>query len=71
MATLEIFFAEKKERILSREGPSGDNVQTQLDIRHLHIFHNAPFFWDGCNTHEKWKTKVMQNLGGGGGKWGA
>ena len=63
MATLEIFFAEKKERILSREGPSGDNVQTQLDIRHLHIFHNAPFFWDGCNTQEKRKTKVMQNLG--------
>ena len=20
--------------------------------------------WDGCNTHEKWKTKVVQNLGG-------
>ena len=64
MATLEIFFAEKKA--VSREGPSGDNVQIQLDIRHLHIFHNAPFFWDGCNTHEKWKTKVMQNRGGGG-----
>ena len=22
------------------------------------------FSWDGCNTREKWKTKVMQNLGG-------
>ena len=22
--------------------------------------------WDGCITQEKWKTKVMQNLGGGG-----
>ena len=22
------------------------------------------FTWDGCNTQEKWKTKVMQNLGG-------
>ena len=22
------------------------------------------FSWDGCNTQEKWKTKVMQNLGG-------
>ena len=21
------------------------------------------FSWDGCNTEEKWKTKVMQNLG--------
>ena len=21
------------------------------------------FFWDGCNTQEKWKTKVMRNLG--------
>ena len=21
------------------------------------------FFWDSCNTQEKWKTKVMQNLG--------
>ena len=51
-------------------------------IRHLHIFHNAGlmcrpkfcvsvvfnFSRDGCNTQEKWKTKVMQNLGG---KWGA
>ena len=24
------------------------------------------FSWDGCNTQEKWKTKVMQILGG----WG-
>ena len=22
------------------------------------------FSWNGCNTQEKWKTKVMQNLGG-------
>ena len=22
------------------------------------------FFWDGCNTQEKWKTKGMQNFGG-------
>ena len=22
------------------------------------------FSWDGCNTREKWKTKVMQSLGG-------
>ena len=41
-------------------------------IRHLHICHNAPYFrpkvcisivfnfsWDGCNTQENWKTKVM------------
>ena len=21
------------------------------------------FYWDGCNTQEKWKTKVMQSLG--------
>ena len=21
------------------------------------------FAWDGCNTQEKWKTKVMKNLG--------
>ena len=39
-------------------------------IRHLHISHNAglmcrpKFSRDGCNTQEKWKTKVMQNLGG-------
>ena len=26
------------------------------------------FSWDGCNTQEKWKTKVMQNLGEGGDK---
>ena len=24
------------------------------------------FSWDSCNSKEKWKTKVMQNLGGGG-----
>ena len=49
-------------------------------IPHLYISHNAPylppkvcisivfnFVWDSCNTKEKWKTKVMQNLGGGGG----
>ena len=47
---------------------------------HLHISHNAPylppqilhkhcfiFSWDGCNTQEKRKTKVMQFLGGRGG----
>ena len=22
------------------------------------------FSWDGCNTQEKWKTKVVQNVGG-------
>ena len=46
-------------------------------IRHLHISHNAPylppkffisfgfkFSSDGCNTQEKWKTKVMHNFGG-------
>ena len=22
------------------------------------------FSWDGCNTQEKWKTKVIQNFGG-------
>ena len=46
-------------------------------IHHLHISHNAPylppkffirfgfkFSSDGCNTQEKWKTKVMQNFGG-------
>ena len=43
-----------------------------LSIRHLHISHNAPylphkifhkhcfnFSWDGCNTQEKWKTRVI------------
>ena len=42
----------------------------------LHISHRAPccpqtfcissvfnFSWGGCNTKEKWKTKVMQNVG--------
>ena len=46
-------------------------------ILHLHISLNAPnmppkfctsiffnFFWDSCNTQEKWKTKVKQNFGG-------
>ena len=28
----------------------------------ISIVFNFP--WDGCNTKEKWKTKVMQNLGG-------
>ena len=42
-------------------------------IRHVPMSHNAPylppnFFWDSCNTQEKWKTKGLQNLGGGGGK---
>ena len=23
------------------------------------------FSWDGCNTQEKWRTKVMQHFGGG------
>ena len=45
--------------------------------RRLHISHNAPylplkfctsivftFSWNSCNTLERWKTKVMQNLGG-------
>ena len=46
-------------------------------IRHFHIFHIRHlicpprfsisivfnFSWDGCNTQEKWKTEVMQNLG--------
>ena len=49
-----------------------------LDIRHLHICHNAPslppkiaisivfnFSWDSCNTQEKRKAKVMQNFLGG------
>ena len=22
------------------------------------------FSWDGCNTREKWKTKIMQDFGG-------
>ena len=48
-------------------------------IHHFHISYNAlylppkfcvsiifNFSWDGCNTQEKWKTKVVQNLGGGG-----
>ena len=47
---------------------------------HLHISHNAPylppqilhkhcfiFSWDGCNTQEKRKTKVMQFFRGRGG----
>ena len=46
-------------------------------IRHFHIPHNTPCFppkfcisivfsfsWDDCNTQGKWKTKVMQILGG-------
>ena len=28
------------------------------------------FSWNDCNTQEKLKTTVMQNLGGGGGGWG-
>ena len=45
-------------------------------VRHLHIFQNVPClppkscasfvfnsFRDGCNTEEKWKTKVIQNFG--------
>ena len=28
------------------------------------------FSWDNCNTQEKWKTKVMQKFGGGGGEEG-
>ena len=49
-------------------------------IRHFHIFHIMHlicppkfcisfvfnFSWDGCNTQEKWKTKVKQNFGGAG-----
>jgi len=42
-----------------------------IQIHHFHIFHNAPhlppvvfiFSWDGCNTQEKWQTKVVQNFG--------
>ena len=50
-----------------------------VDMRHLHISHNAPYFppkefrisivfnfsWEGCNTQEKWKPEAMQNLGAG------
>ena len=43
-------------------------------MHHLHISHNAPYLpplppqkkkicTSSCNTQEKWKTKVMQNLG--------
>ena len=55
---------------------SWGRLVASLGIRHLHIFHNAPylppkilhkhcfhFSWDGCNTQEKWKTKVTQNCG--------
>ena len=36
----------------------------------MHISHNAPylppqrFSWDGCNTQDKWKVKVVQSFGG-------
>ena len=33
------------------------------NILHKHCVH---FSWNGCNTQEKWETKVTQNLG-----WGA
>ena len=42
----------------------------------MHLISQAPqlcisivfnFSWDGSNAQEKWKTKVMQNLGGGAG----
>ena len=41
----------------------------------MHLISQAPqlcisivfnFSWDGFNAQENWKTKVMQNLGGGG-----
>ena len=52
-------------------------VLCMLSICHLHVSHNAPylphkishkhcfnFSWDGCNTQEKWNTRVMQNFEG-------
>ena len=55
---------------------SWGRLVASLGIPHFHISHNAPylppkilhkhcfhFSWDGCNTQEKWKTKVMQNCG--------
>ena len=45
-------------------------------LRHLQMTHTAPYWrakfcisivfnfsWDGCNTQEKWETKVMKNSG--------
>ena len=67
-----------KETLLIRDlqRSLNENVSSQK-LYHLHIFHNAPYlpsrvcisidfnlYWDGCNTQEKWKTKVMQNFKG-------
>ena len=56
-----------------------ESARTRIPL--FHISHNAPylppkfclsiafnFSCDGCKTQDKWKTKVMQNLGGGGGQ---
>ena len=55
-----------------------DMDSSHLPFHHFHIDHNAPclppptptplpnlfeFSWDGCNTHEKLETMVMQNVG--------
>ena len=68
-----------RKKAVSSEGPSGDNVFKNT-ARHTPLAHLplctlkvSPtfcistvfnFFWDGCNTQEKWKKKVMQNFGG-------
>ena len=66
------------EIIVTYDSAPGNNVWIGLTgkgntpLAHLHLIW-APkfcisivfnFSWDGCNTQEKWKTKVMQNLGG-------
>ena len=34
------------------------------DSTHSHFCISIVSSWDGCNTQEKWKTKVAQNFGG-------
>ena len=68
---------KKNQRILkwSRNAREENKKSRKITIRHFHISHNAPhlllkfwisivfnFSWDGCNTQEKWKTKVMQHI---------
>ena len=75
--------ASNKETPESRKNNYGPSYsQCNPSIHHFHISHNnriCPqkncisivfnFSWDGCNSQEKWKTKVMPTFLGGGG-WG-
>ena len=67
-----------RKKAVSSEGLSGDNVfknaARYTPLAHLPCTLKVSttlcistvfnFFWDGCNTQEKWKTKGMQNFGG-------